>query len=188
MSNFRQGWLPFIEQALRRRFATAAQGALAESAAQPSDLVGFATSSQGAKADTALQPGDRYQILANRTLEWDNVAVSASGQNYQLSSIPQAGNYLVHCFLNPGYSGNGGLTIIFARPSQQTKPTPSTDPFSGTRNFDSIGFSNGSTYNFVATGHIWIPAENGQIWARRGGTYFSAGSQSVLYTLGCIRI
>jgi hypothetical protein len=62
MSNFRQGWLPFIEQALRRRFATAAQGVLAASAVQPADLTGLATAAQGEKADTAVQPAAIAQL------------------------------------------------------------------------------------------------------------------------------
>lgn len=68
-------------------FATAAQGALADSAVQPGDLdsaayepvSAFATSAQGSKADSAVQPGD---------LDGDkgDITVSSDGAVYELNA------------------------------------------------------------------------------------------------------
>lgn len=68
-------------------FATAAQGALADSAVQPGDLgtaalaatTDFATAAQGTLADTALQPGDPISVA------FGNVTGRAYGIFYDLS-------------------------------------------------------------------------------------------------------
>ena len=70
MATYNPGWSPLIEQSLRRRFASANQGNLAESALQPGDLSNLATASQGALADSAIQPsvlafGQRLLLKAN---------------------------------------------------------------------------------------------------------------------------
>lgn len=67
-------------------FATAAQGALADTAVQPGDLgtaafantTAFATAAQGTLADSALQPGDPISVA------FDNVTGRAHGIFYDL--------------------------------------------------------------------------------------------------------
>lgn len=75
-------------------FATAAQGALADSAVQPGDLgtaafqntTAFATAAQGSLADTALQPGDPISVA------FGNVTGRAYGIFYDLSDQTFAAN------------------------------------------------------------------------------------------------
>lgn len=75
-------------------FATAAQGALADTAVQPGDLgtaafqntTAFATSAQGALADTALQPDDPLSVT------FGNVTGRAYGIFYDLSDQTFAAN------------------------------------------------------------------------------------------------
>jgi len=68
-------------------FATAAQGALADSATQPGDLgtaaaadaSDFATAAQGAKADTAVQPADLTAVRARTATDMPAVVTLIAG-------------------------------------------------------------------------------------------------------------
>lgn len=77
-------------------FATAAQGALADTALQ--NAAAFATAAQGATADTAVQPGDLH-------------AVATSGDYDDLSNTPHPG--LINAVINGGCqsSQRGDLTL-----------------------------------------------------------------------------
>jgi hypothetical protein len=75
-------------------FATAAQGALADTAVQPGDLgtaafantTAFATAAQGTLADSALQPGDPISVT------FDNVTGRAHGIFYSLADQTYTAN------------------------------------------------------------------------------------------------
>jgi hypothetical protein len=124
---------------------------------------------------------DKYKYIrvSPRARELDSVLISTAGQNYNLASIPQTGNYLVHCILYPGMDDiatASPLLLAFAAPSDDPKPSPSA-PSGYAHHGTVINADAGTDYQsgfqaIVGPRHIWIPAENGQIWAIRSGTYF----------------
>lgn len=93
-------------------FASAAQGALADTALQPADVgsaaynesADFATAVQGAKADTAIQPGD----LA---------PVATSGDYGDLNDIPLAGlaNAIINGCGRVSHRGDQALTTSWGK-------------------------------------------------------------------------
>jgi hypothetical protein len=136
---------------------------------------------------------DKYKYIrvSPRARELDSVLISTAGQNYNLASIPQTGNYLVHCILYPGMDNStvgNPLLLAFAAPSDDPKPSPSA-PSAYAHHGTAINTDAGTDYQSglqagVGPRHIWVPAENGQIWAIRSGTYFGSTHQTSLEVLG----
>jgi hypothetical protein len=146
-------------------------------------------------ADGAVGPqgpqGPGYTRVSPRVRELNNVPIPTAGQNYILSSIPQTGNHLVHCVLYPGMDSNTAgnpLLLAFAAPSDNPKPSPSA-PSAYAHHGTTIDTDAGTDYESgllagVGPRHVWVPAENGQIWAIRSGTYFGSSHQTSLEVLG----
>jgi len=127
-------------------FATAAQGALADTALQPGDVGtaafndtgDFATAAQGTKADTAVQPGD----LAT---------VATSGNYDDLANTPHPG--LINGIINGGcmVSHRGDLTLnnswqasavdLLSVKAEGTVSAGTIKQFSGTFSLTETGFA-----------------------------------------------
>lgn len=87
-------------------FATAAQGAKADTALQPDDIgtaathaaTDFATASQGTKADTALQPGDVLSAAHHAATDFATAAQGAKAdsaiQPGDLADVATSGDYM----------------------------------------------------------------------------------------------
>lgn len=69
-------------------FATAAQGAKADTAVQPADLTSYATAAQGTTADSAVQPGDDAADLGSAAANDGYVLTADGAGGAAWSSLP----------------------------------------------------------------------------------------------------
>ncbi|MEO0827548.1 MAG: hypothetical protein AAFY67_18240, partial [Cyanobacteria bacterium J06642_9] len=146
-------------------------------------LISYATNAEVATL-FANQPSF---FPVNKALEMDNIAISASGANYPVASIPQGGRCTVIAFCRPGMGANATsrtLSIVFESPDEPNKRTP-VNIIPASNNFvgDVASYLDGNGWIFQQ-GLVMFNALDGEVWARSAGGYFSTEFQTSLWVVG----
>lgn len=124
----------------------------------------------------------KYTAVVPRVLELNNVAVSTTGQIYQLTGVPSDRPVLAVLQIDPGLAADGGNLAIVCEPvaSVQSVPVAAVD---GALDALSTYYTSPPFYDRQRA-RLTIPVLAGQVYMARAGAYLAASSQSRLWTLG----
>lgn len=120
-----------------------------------------------------------YHSIVPRALEMDSVNISASGQIYQLSQVPDDRPTLAHVQIHAGYPVSGQYLTVVCEPVGSVQSTP-------VASWRSVGDAVTGFFGapFQSRADLFIPTTDGRIYMRRVGDYLNASNQTDLWVRG----